>query len=124
MVSDVVPVACHAAADAGIRSVCVTNFSWDFIYAEYVMAAGNHHRSTVWQIAEDYSHCEFLIRLPGFCPRTFFGCSHQPHHCGQDVALSSIHAGVDRWGVAGDIRKTMAEARIRKVPACSLIDCI
>ncbi|KAJ6295282.1 hypothetical protein OIU78_023324 [Salix suchowensis] len=48
----------------------------------------------------------------------------QPHHCGQHVALSSIHAGVDRWGVAADIRKTMAEARIRKVPACSWIDCI
>ncbi|KAK1323128.1 L-arabinokinase [Acorus calamus] len=49
-VSDVVPVACRAAADAGIRSVCVTNFSWDFIYAEYVMAAGYHHRSIVWQV--------------------------------------------------------------------------
>ena len=48
----------------------------------------------------------------------------QPQHSGQYVALSSIHAGVDRWGVAADIRKTMAEARIRKVPACCLIDCI
>ncbi|XP_071722454.1 L-arabinokinase-like [Rutidosis leptorrhynchoides] len=72
VVSDVVPVACRAAADAGIRSVCVTNFSWDFIYAEYVMAAGKHHRSIVWQIAEDYSHCEFLIRLPGYCPMPAF----------------------------------------------------
>lgn len=72
VVSDVVSVACRAAADAGIRSVCVTNFSWDFIYAEYVMAAGNHHRSIVWQIAEDYSHCEFLIRLPGYCPMPAF----------------------------------------------------
>ncbi|KAF5726319.1 L-arabinokinase-like [Tripterygium wilfordii] len=72
VVSDVVPVACSAAADAGIRSVCVTNFSWDFIYAEYVMAAGIHHRSIVWQIAEDYSHCEFLIRLPGYCPMPAF----------------------------------------------------
>ncbi|KAK9946733.1 hypothetical protein M0R45_012180 [Rubus argutus] len=72
VVSDVVPVACRAAADAGIRSVCVTNFSWDFIYAEYVMAAGSHHRSIVWQIAEDYSHCEFLIRLPGYCPMPAF----------------------------------------------------
>ncbi|KAF3585919.1 hypothetical protein F2Q69_00028222 [Brassica cretica] len=26
VVSDVVPVTCRAAADAGIRSVCVTNF--------------------------------------------------------------------------------------------------
>ncbi|KAL5559414.1 hypothetical protein UlMin_035625 [Ulmus minor] len=72
VVSDVVPVACRAAADAGIRSICVTNFSWDFIYAEYVMAAGHHHRSIVWQIAEDYSHCEFLIRLPGYCPMPAF----------------------------------------------------
>ncbi|XP_006401380.2 L-arabinokinase [Eutrema salsugineum] len=72
VVSDVVPIACRAAADAGIRSVCVTNFSWDFIYAEYVMAAGHHHRSIVWQIAEDYSHCEFLIRLPGYCPMPAF----------------------------------------------------
>ncbi|XP_073005010.1 L-arabinokinase-like [Typha latifolia] len=72
VVSDVVPVACRAAANAGIRSVCVTNFSWDFIYAEYVMAAGHHHRSIVWQIAEDYSHCEFLLRLPGYCPMPAF----------------------------------------------------
>jgi pentatricopeptide repeat protein len=47
----------------------------------------------------------------------------QPQHCGQYVALSSIHVGVNRWGVAADIRKTMVEARIRIVPACSLIDC-
>ncbi|KAI0504615.1 hypothetical protein KFK09_015567 [Dendrobium nobile] len=72
VISDVVPVACRAAADAGIRSVCVTNFSWDFIYAEYVMAAGNHLRSIVLQIAEDYSHCEFLLRLPGYCPMPAF----------------------------------------------------
>ncbi|KAK4389063.1 L-arabinokinase [Sesamum angolense] len=82
VVSDVVPVACRAAADAGIRSVCHQfqicydhlNLigSWDFIYAEYVMAAGHHHRSIVWQIAEDYSHCEFLIRLPGYCPMPAF----------------------------------------------------
>ncbi|CAD6248117.1 unnamed protein product [Miscanthus lutarioriparius] len=72
VVSDVVPVACRAAAHAGIRSVCVTNFSWDFIYAEYVVAAGHHHRSIVWQIAEDYSHCEFLLRLPGYCPMPAF----------------------------------------------------
>ncbi|XP_078443195.1 L-arabinokinase-like isoform X2 [Wolffia australiana] len=72
VVSDVVPIACRAAYDAGINSVCVTNFSWDFIYAQYIMDAGRHHRSIVWQIAEDYSHCEFLIRLPGYCPMPAF----------------------------------------------------
>lgn len=72
VVSDIVPVACRAAAAAGIPSVCVTNFSWDFIYAEYVMAAGHQYRSVVWQIAEDYSYALFLIRLPGFCPMPAF----------------------------------------------------
>ncbi|KAK9699639.1 hypothetical protein RND81_08G186400 [Saponaria officinalis] len=72
VISDVVPVACCAAANAGIRCVCITNFSWDFIYAEYVMVAGHHHRSIIWQIAEDYSHAEFLIRLPGYCPMPAF----------------------------------------------------
>ncbi|KQK17416.1 hypothetical protein BRADI_1g34327v3 [Brachypodium distachyon] len=36
------------------------------------MAAGYHHRSIVWQIAEDYSHCETLLRLPGYCPMPAF----------------------------------------------------
>ncbi|XP_051199033.1 L-arabinokinase [Lolium perenne] len=72
VVSDVVPVVCRAAADAGIRSVCIGNFSWDYIYAEYIVAAGYHHRSIVWQIAEDYSHCEILLRLPGYCPMPAF----------------------------------------------------
>ncbi|CAA0843080.1 L-arabinokinase [Striga hermonthica] len=70
--SDAVPVACRAAADAGIPAVCVTNFSWDFIYAEYMMEAGHHSHSIIWQIAEDYSHCNFLIRLPGHCPMPAF----------------------------------------------------
>ncbi|PIN05397.1 Galactokinase [Handroanthus impetiginosus] len=72
VVSDAVPIACRAAADAGIGAVCVTNFSWDFIYAEYVMEAGRDSHSIIWQIAEDYSHCDFLIRLPGYCPMPAF----------------------------------------------------
>ncbi|KAK7845440.1 l-arabinokinase, partial [Quercus suber] len=72
VISDVVPIACRAAADAGIRSVCVTNFSWDFIYVEYVMVAGSHYRSVLQQIAEDYSHSEFVIRLPGYSPMPAF----------------------------------------------------
>lgn len=72
VVSDIVPVACRAAAEASIPSVCVTNFSWDFIYAEYVMAAGHQYRSIVWQIAEDYSYAQFLVRLPGYCPMPAF----------------------------------------------------
>ncbi|TVU07715.1 hypothetical protein EJB05_41081 [Eragrostis curvula] len=71
VVSDVVPVVCRVAADVGIRSVCIGNFSWDFIYAEYIMG-GSHHQSIVWQIAEDYSHCDILLRLPGYSPMPAF----------------------------------------------------
>uniref|UniRef100_A0A0E0Q2A2 GHMP kinase N-terminal domain-containing protein n=1 Tax=Oryza rufipogon TaxID=4529 RepID=A0A0E0Q2A2_ORYRU len=72
VISDVVPVACRVAADVGIPSVCIGNFSWDYIYAEYIVASGDHHRSIVWQIAEDYSHCDILLRLPGYCPMPAF----------------------------------------------------
>uniref|UniRef100_A0A0E0E605 Galactokinase N-terminal domain-containing protein n=1 Tax=Oryza meridionalis TaxID=40149 RepID=A0A0E0E605_9ORYZ len=72
VISDVVPVACRVAADVGIPSICIGNFSWDYIYAEYIVASGDHHRSIVWQIAEDYSHCDILLRLPGYCPMPAF----------------------------------------------------
>uniref|UniRef100_A0A0D9WTU2 GHMP kinase N-terminal domain-containing protein n=1 Tax=Leersia perrieri TaxID=77586 RepID=A0A0D9WTU2_9ORYZ len=39
VISDVVPVACRVAADVGIPSVCIGNFSWDYIYAEYIVAS-------------------------------------------------------------------------------------
>ena len=38
----------HLMLDLFSLSLCYC--SWDFIYAEYVMAAGNHHRSIVWQV--------------------------------------------------------------------------
>ncbi|BBM97512.1 hypothetical protein Mp_1g06320 [Marchantia polymorpha subsp. ruderalis] len=72
VVSDVVPIACQAAAQAGLPSVCVSNFSWDFIYSEYMTVAAPRHRSIVWQIAEDYSNALFVVRLPGYCPMPAF----------------------------------------------------
>ncbi|AQK66868.1 L-arabinokinase [Zea mays] len=53
VVSDVVPIVCKVASDLGVRSVCIGNFSWDFIYAEYIMEAGYHHRSIVWQVRKE-----------------------------------------------------------------------
>ncbi|KAK3255913.1 hypothetical protein CYMTET_34929 [Cymbomonas tetramitiformis] len=52
VVSDVVPLACAAAEAAGIPSTCVSNFSWDFVYAEYLTAVGpgeSKLRSIAWQ---------------------------------------------------------------------------
>ena len=55
VVSDIVPIAFAAAKEAGLKSVGVSNFSWDFIYSEYLLSAGATHRAIVWQIAEDYA---------------------------------------------------------------------
>jgi hypothetical protein len=46
--------------------------SWNFIFTEYAAAAGHHHRSLVWQVAEDYSHYDFLLQLPIYCPMPTF----------------------------------------------------
>jgi len=71
VVSDVVPMACTAAARAGIPCVCVSNFSWDFIYSEYLLSTSGHEKM-VWQIAEDYHKATCLLRLPGHSPMPAF----------------------------------------------------
>ncbi|KAL3147999.1 hypothetical protein ABBQ38_014294 [Trebouxia sp. C0009 RCD-2024] len=76
VVVDIVPIACAAAAAAGIPAVGVSNFSWDFIYSEYASTlgrVGNNYRKMVWQIAEDYACASVLLRLPGYSPMPAFG---------------------------------------------------
>lgn len=74
IVSDIVPLACAAAAAAGVPCVCVSNFSWDFVYSEYFTSTvhSKELRALVWQIAEDYSRAELLLRLPGHTPMPAF----------------------------------------------------
>ncbi|GAB4816629.1 hypothetical protein N2152v2_003675 [Parachlorella kessleri] len=73
IVSDIVPLACVAARLAGLPCVCVSNFSWDFIYSEYLTEAGSSEfRQLVWQIAEDYACAAKLLRLPGYVPMPAF----------------------------------------------------
>ncbi|KAG0616552.1 hypothetical protein M758_5G124600 [Ceratodon purpureus] len=103
VVADIVPVACTAANLAGIPSVCVTNFSWDFIYSEYVTVAGKHHQSIVWQIAEDYSHALFLIRLPGYCPMPAFRDAVDVPLVVRDVRRSRKQVRKD-LGVSEDVK--------------------
>ncbi|XP_021888219.1 putative pentatricopeptide repeat-containing protein At1g10330 [Carica papaya] len=45
----------------------------------------------------------------------------QPKHCGRYFVLSDVSAVGERWGDAANWRKVMAESKIRKIPACSLI---
>ncbi len=72
VISDIVPLACVAAASAGIPCIAVSNFSWDFIYSEYLTAAGSAFKDLVWQIADDYACALCLLRLPGHVPMPAF----------------------------------------------------
>ncbi|KAI6693977.1 hypothetical protein NL676_021687 [Syzygium grande] len=46
----------------------------------------------------------------------------QPRHCGRYVMLSNIHAELNKWTSAAELRKAMEVLKIQKVPAFSLID--
>jgi L-arabinokinase len=72
VVVDIAPMACTAAARAGVRCVVCTNFTWDYIYAEYVETQGVRFRSLCEQIANDYAKADVLLRLPGFTPMPAF----------------------------------------------------
>jgi len=72
VISDIVPLACVSAATAGLPCIAVSNFSWDFIYSEYLTAAGSAFKDLVWQIADDYACALCLLRLPGYVPMPAF----------------------------------------------------
>jgi galactokinase len=72
VISDIVPLACVSAATAGLPCIAVSNFSWDFIYSEYLTAAGSAFKDLVWQIADDYACALCLLRLPGHVPMPAF----------------------------------------------------
>lgn len=63
VISDAPPLACAAAARAGIRSVVVSNFTWDWIYQAY----GEHlHRAPdlIATIQDAYRLADQAWRLP------------------------------------------------------------
>jgi L-arabinokinase len=44
----------------------------DFIYSQYAMESGSTFQPMVWQIAEDLSRADVLLRLPGHSPMPAF----------------------------------------------------
>ena len=62
VVADAPPLACAAAAAAGIRSVVCANFTWDWIYRDYSEQPGVD--AIVKQIGEAYATAEAGWRLP------------------------------------------------------------
>ena len=63
VVGDVPPLAFAAAARAGIASIAVANFTWDWIYAAYPAFRVDAPR-VLRTIAEAYSHATLALRLP------------------------------------------------------------
>ena len=63
VLGDVPPLAFAAAAEAGVPSVGLANFSWDWIYRHYA----SRHPSlgeAAEACAKAYAHCSLLLRLP------------------------------------------------------------
>ena len=72
VVGDIPPLAFAAASAAGVRSVGVTNFSWDFIYEEFLPDNPGFSR-IIDTIRGAYAKCGKLLRLPFACPLPAFG---------------------------------------------------
>jgi len=67
VVSDAPPLACAAAARAGIPSVVVSNFTWDWIYEGYDTGQGyeaNERSRVIQTIRNAYARAEAAWRLP------------------------------------------------------------
>ena len=65
VVADVPPIPFLAARRAGLASVAVTNFSWDWIYAPYVAARPDLGWLPGW-LRQAYGQADLLLRLPLF----------------------------------------------------------
>ena len=73
-VSDVTPLPCQAAHRVGVPCLCVSNFSWDFVFAEYLSQSGTDAklRRMLKNIAEDDACADAILRLPGHTPLPAF----------------------------------------------------
>lgn len=63
VLSDIPPLAFPVAAAAGVPSIGMTNFAWDWIYAGLTLAHGRDPY-LVNTIRSHYQHCDILLRLP------------------------------------------------------------
>ena len=61
VVGDIPPLAFAAAAAAGVPSVALGNFTWDWIYAGYL---GGRREALIRTIREAYAHASLALRLP------------------------------------------------------------
>lgn len=63
IVGDIPPLAFLVSSSAGVRGIAVGNFSWDWIYEEYI-AEHPRHAPLVELVREAYGRADLLLRLP------------------------------------------------------------
>lgn len=63
MVSDIAFLPFYAAARHGIPAIGLSNFTWDWIYADYARTDPSWRPLIAW-VKEGYRHCELLLQLP------------------------------------------------------------
>jgi len=63
VISDITPIAFDAAQKAGIPSVAIGNFSWDWIYGDW-MEDYPRFQFVVEHIRQSYGRADVLLRLP------------------------------------------------------------
>jgi L-arabinokinase len=63
IVADIPPAAFLVAEQAGLPAVGISNFSWDWIYADYVRSLPEH-APLLTQIREAYGRADLFLRLP------------------------------------------------------------
>jgi L-arabinokinase len=63
VLGDIPPLAFEAAAEAGVPSIALGNFSWDWIYA-HIARREPALREAAARAAETYARAEFPLRLP------------------------------------------------------------
>ena len=67
VVADIPPAAFLVAQRAGLPAIGISNFSWDWIYADYVRALPEY-APLVEQIQEAYGRADLFLRLPFYGP--------------------------------------------------------
>ncbi|MFI5184185.1 MAG: hypothetical protein ACHQNV_07300 [Vicinamibacteria bacterium] len=63
VLGDVPPLAFQVAAEVGIPSVALANFSWDWIYRHLARRQGDLIEAAAWAAAA-YGRCGLLLKLP------------------------------------------------------------
>jgi len=95
VLGDVPPLAFDAAAAAGIPSVALANFSWDWVY-RHLQDRGAPFLRAATQAAEAYSRTTLLLRLP-------FACDLRSFPRAVDIPLVARHPKLD----GSEVRKRL-----------------